>query len=45
MILMATKNSSNANKRLNLGRGFSYDTQDRLLYNENKNIVLTRTEQ
>lgn len=45
MILMATKNGSNANKRLNLGRGFSYDTQDRLLYNENKNIVLTRTEQ
>lgn len=45
MILMATKNCSNANKRLNLGRGFSYDTQDRLLYNENKNIVLTRTEQ
>ncbi|WP_188115767.1 helix-turn-helix domain-containing protein [Campylobacter concisus] len=42
---MATKNGSNANKRLNLGRGFSYDTQDRLLYNENKNIVLTRTEQ
>lgn len=44
-ILMATKNRVKTNKRLNLGHGFSYDTQDRLLYNESKNIVLTRTEQ
>lgn len=45
MILMATKNGVKTSKRLNLGRGFSYDMQDRLLYSESGNIALTRTEQ
>lgn len=45
MILMATKNGVKTSKRLNLGRGFSYDMQDRLLYSESENIALTRTEQ
>lgn len=45
MILMATKNGAKTSKRLNLGRGFSYDTQGRLLYKESETIVLTRTEQ
>lgn len=45
MILMATKNGVKTIKRLNLGRGFSYDMQDRLLYSESGNIALTRTEQ
>jgi len=45
MILMATKNGAKTSKRLNLGRGFSYDMQDRLLYSESGNIALTRTEQ
>ena len=42
---MATKNGVKTSKRLNLGRGFSYDMQDRLLYSESGNIALTRTEQ
>ena len=45
MVLMATKNGAKTSKRLNLGRGFSYDTQGRLLYKESETIVLTRTEQ
>ena len=45
MILMATKNGAKTSKRLNLGCGFSYDTQGRLLYKESETIVLTRTEQ
>lgn len=45
MILMATKNGAKTSKRLNLGRGFSCDTQGRLLYKESETIVLTRTEQ
>lgn len=44
-MLRAVKGGTSAVHRLNLGYGFSYDTQSRVLYNGDESVVLTRTEQ
>lgn len=44
-MLMAIKHSAKSTERLNLGLNFSYDTQNRILYDKDHPVTLTRTEQ